>query len=111
MSDNETYLTKPDFIESLKSVEDWAGARRDEILARWAESHDVSIEVCEAINHIASSLDEMERIWNEPTGDEILAILKRIAAQQAASQIFTYFFDGLIEIPVKPRRPDNGDKI
>lgn len=82
---------------------------RDEILARWAESHDVSIEVCEAINHIASSLDEMERIWSEPTHDEILAILKRMAAQLTASRILTSFSDGLIEIPVAPRNPDNGD--
>lgn len=44
-------------------------------MGRWAESHETSREVAYAIATLAGNMDEMERIWQDPTGSETTAIV------------------------------------
>lgn len=43
-------------------------------LEQWADSHKTSIEIAEAIFFVADGDDDAERVWQEPTKEEILAI-------------------------------------
>lgn len=44
----------------------------------WAEAHQVSYDIACHIDRLASSLAEMERIWQDPTPDEKIAIWEAV---------------------------------
>jgi hypothetical protein len=43
----------------------------------WCDSHQTSPEIAEAILWIAQSIDELERIWQNPTSGELQCIVER----------------------------------
>ena len=43
-------------------------------LEQWADCHNTSIEVAEAIFFVADGDDDAERVWQDPTEEEVLAI-------------------------------------
>ena len=51
----------------------------EQTLAAWAASHETDEAIAEAIAHFAQdNLDEQERIWQDPTPAEVLAIWERV---------------------------------
>jgi len=47
-------------------------------IEQWSQSHETAEEIAEAIFWLARSAEEAERIWQEPSREEWLAIWERV---------------------------------